>query len=220
MEQAGLVDGVTALFDYVGPTLTAFVAYASAGELARRLALLSQQTGDPEPVLSWQATRREPTVDVTALDWRLILALRHDAVRPLEDVAEEVGVTYRTAKRRLDPLFRAGAIERSVMLDPGRMPGLLPVELDLRLRDDAPGTLRVVLRAFDDRAVQRFPRAGRRGQHLNLWLFASTLAEAEQLRRSAAALPGVKRAHALLRRGVVYCDAWLDDLIAARAKGG
>lgn len=218
-ERAALVDGVTGVFDYVGPVLSILLAYASAAERDRRLRLLSEQTGGAKPLLAWQAPHREPRRELTALDWRLLQALRHEALRPLEEVARDVGVTYRTAKRRLDPLFEEGAAERSVMLNPGRVPGLLPVELNLRLRDDTPATINAVTKAYDDRAVLWFPRTGPDGQGLNLWFFASTLWEAELLRRQAAALKGVQRARALLRRDFVPVDSWVDDLVAARAKG-
>lgn len=217
-ERAAMVDGVTAIFDYVGPSLSVYLCYASAPERDRRLRLLASQTGDPKPLLSWKTPWRKATREVTALDWRLIQALRRDALRPLEDVAREVGVTYRTAKRRLDPLFTEGVVERSVHIDPGRVPGLLPLELNLRLHDDSAALLNSVLKAFDDKAVLAFPHAGPGGHHLNLWLFARTLADAEQQRRDAGRLKGVKHARALLRRDVVQLDAWIDDLIAARAK--
>lgn len=217
-ERAAMVDGVVAVFDYVGPTLSVFLCHASPAERDRRLRLLSSQTGDAKPMLAWKAPPRKATREVTALDWRLIQALRHDALRPLEDVAREVGVTYRTAKRRLDPLFTGGVVERSVLIDPGKVPGLLPLELNLRLQDDAPALLNSVLKAFDDKAVLAFPHAGPGGHHLNLWLFATTLADAERQRRDAARLKGVQRARALLRREVVQLDGWIDDLIAARIK--
>jgi DNA-binding Lrp family transcriptional regulator len=50
----------------------------------------------------------------TNLDLRIVKALESDARRPIKDVAEEVGVTVKTARKRLDRMTEQGLIVHSI----------------------------------------------------------------------------------------------------------
>ena len=56
--------------------------------------------------------------NITALDRRIVDALRHDSRRSLIDVADELGVTAKTVKRHWDRLEEEGLVEKSIQWNP------------------------------------------------------------------------------------------------------
>ena len=215
-EAVGSMDGLLHVWDLIGPLLGVEVAYRSPAELARRLKLLSLHTGDPEPRRIHDYEFPPVGQPPSPLDWRIIGALRGNARRPITEVADAIGAGYRTVKRRFDRLSADGSLILVPVLDLGRVPGLIPVDLFVYLEQgDDEATVRQILKTFDDRVALSI--LARDSNHLHVAVFAESLGEAEELRAQASAMPGVERVSALFFRSVSEHTAWLDDEIASRA---
>ncbi len=66
----------------------------------------------PEPDLPSSVTARETTL--SSLDYQIIYALHKDSRRPISEVSEELGISAKTARRRLSRMIRDGLIELSM----------------------------------------------------------------------------------------------------------
>lgn len=214
---AGL-EGLLELHDFLGGGVCADFTFRDAPELARKLAFLSDCTGDAGPQRFYD--RQMPLVRrrLTALDWRILAALRGRARRPLAEVAEAAGVSGRTVKRRYETMAREGSFFVVPMLNPAKAEGLILFELLFYLQESAgAATINAILREFEERRVYTYRPASRELGTFDMLLFARSSEEVERLRRQAAGIPGVARAEAWLFQGFFDHGAWLDQAIAERA---
>lgn len=216
-EMAGL-KGLLELHDFLGGGVCADFAFHGAEDLAGKLAYLSQKSGDANPQRFYD--RHMPAVKrrLSPLDWRILAALRGRARRPLAEVAEAVGVSGRTVKRRYETMAREGSFFVVPLLNPAKAEGLILFELLFYLRDRAgAATTNAIIRDFDESRVYTYRPASPELGTLDMLLFAKSSEEVERLRRQAARIPGVAKAEAWLFQGFFDHSAWIDDAITARA---
>ncbi|HLE47025.1 MAG TPA: Lrp/AsnC family transcriptional regulator [Candidatus Thermoplasmatota archaeon] len=214
---AGLA-GLIELHDFLGDGVCADFAFQGPDELAEKLAFLSEKSGDASPRRFYD--RHMPVVKrrLSALDWRILRALRGRARRPLAEVAEAVGVSGRTVKRRYAMMAREGSFFVVPLLNPAKAEGLILFELLFYLRDPAStATTNAILRAFDEHRVYTYRPASPELGTLDMLLFAKSSEEVERLRRQGGAIPGVAKAEAWLFQGFFDHSAWIDDAIDIRA---
>lgn len=190
-EQAQLVDGVIEVMDLQGPLLVVGLAYATSTERERRLRLLSDLTGDATPVHTFDA--RLPPVErpLTHLDWRILFELHRDARRPHGALAEELGVSYRTVKRRVDRMVTASSLSIIPVVEVSRIRGVIPFQLAATVgpKSDASAS-RVLAERFLDRLLQPFPHTEGPSRLVGGSFFAETLDEVERMRAQAAEVLG------------------------------
>jgi DNA-binding Lrp family transcriptional regulator len=106
----------------------AMCAVASPAELDPEA--IVAQVADELGAQSWQLIERETwpmrSDRITAVDRAILLAYHQDALRPMAQVAEEVGVTPKTVRNRLRFLAEAHAFEIVPDFAPARMTGVIP----------------------------------------------------------------------------------------------
>lgn len=78
----------------------------------------------------------EEKAELTALDVRIVSALKQDCRKSIADIAKEVGVSSRTITRRLERMFREGLIDLVVPMDPTAT-GDIVSTVHLHLREGA-----------------------------------------------------------------------------------
>lgn len=219
VDQMSGLEGLLELHDFLGGGVCADFAYHGAEELTQKLAYLSDCSGDASPQRFYD--RHMPVVKrrLSTLDWRIVRALRGRARRPLAEVAEAVGVSGRTVKRRYETMAREGSFFVVPLLNPAKAEGLILFELLFYLREPAtPATINAILREFEERRVYTYRPATRDLGTFDMLLFAKSSGEVERLRRQAASISGVAKAEAWLFQGFFDHGAWIDDAIAARAQ--
>lgn len=217
-ERLGLLDGVLDVTDFHGSRLLVGLAYATPGERDRRLRLLVRETGDEDPRIFTGPGPEPPERRLTNLDWRIVQALRGQADRSFSEIADEVGVSTRTVKRRIDRMTDEDSLYVAPLVDPGKIPGLVPFDLYVELDEDADERDRnQLIRSFPDRLVAIRAPAIFSATSLDLVLFAETMAQVEQMRQQAARSPHVQRAIALITRRSYDTD-WLDERIEERVQ--
>jgi Lrp/AsnC family transcriptional regulator, leucine-responsive regulatory protein len=214
----GLVEGLLEVTFFLGAEACVDLAYRTRGEREHRLRALGELSGDhaPTPFFGWSM----PPVkrSLTPLDWRILQALRGRAKRSLVEVAQELGVGYRTVKRHYDRMAAEGSFFAKPILNPATDPGFLPLGLLFFLAPGADGaaTIAGILGAFDDHLVFGGRPVSERSGNFDVLLFVSSPREAERLRQQGAAFPGVVRVRALVLADVEPRTDWIDDLIASR----
>jgi hypothetical protein len=149
--------------------------------------------------------------NLTALDRRLILALRQDPARSMAAVARQIKTSSRTAERRalrlietgvggMSPRFRIGRVEGAIIVH------FLVVEGDARAASS-------LARSFPDRLFGPFGT----GINAGCAVPVANLEEAERRRREAERLPGVRSLSALLCRDTVFPTSFEERLAQAVA---
>jgi DNA-binding Lrp family transcriptional regulator len=219
-KMAGL-DGLLELHNFLGGGVCADFAFQGDDDLAGKLAYLSDHSGDENPQRFYD--RHMPVVKrrLSPLDWRILRALRGRARRPLAEVAEAVGVSGRTVKRRYEAMAREGSFFVVPLLNPAKAEGLILFELLFYLREPAnAATTNDILRTFDESRVYTYRPASPELGTLDMLLFAKSSAEVEELRRRGARIPGVAKAEAWLFQGFFDHSGWIDQTIAAKAEAG
>jgi DNA-binding Lrp family transcriptional regulator len=156
---------------------------------------------------------------LTNLDWRIIEKLRGNALRPLEEVASEVGVSAKTVRRRFDRIMAEGSAFIQPRVDWGKATGFIPFVLNFHLKPGSTkAALAPILKAFDERYLFAcIPASAQLGNYA-LQLFAFSVAEVEDLKRKALGLAGVERVEALIMRGMRGNPDWMADAIAQKVQ--
>lgn len=172
----------------------------------REIDAVARELGDAAGATSVELHhRRGWDVDldgIADLDLQILSALRGDGLRPLNDVADEVGVTPRTVRHRFGRLVDARAFAIAANVSPARIRGLIPVVLDVRFEGPADDrNRRSVAKAFPD-AVWRGLFTSQRAYPL---LAVQDSAEVEDRLLTARRLPGVTEARSLLVQGSSGC---------------
>lgn len=209
------VEGLLEIHDFMGSEACVDMTYASAEELASKLRRVSDLTGDRAPVQFY--ARHLPGLQRTLsrLDWRIMRALRGRANRPLADVADELGLSLKTVRRRFDRMAHEGSFFIVPMLNPARALGIVLFELLVYAAPDAPpSTSHELLASLDHNYVYHYVPSSRALGTFGVLLFADSTAQVEELRQRVRGIRGVTRVEALLFRGWADHSGWIDQRIA------
>lgn len=109
IKQLQLMDGVTNIGDFIGRGLLLVLCYESDELLARKVQLIESICGVSNSTL-WKSTFPKPEVKMRKIDWMIVNAMREDARRDLNEVANELGISRRTVQRRLAVMKEGKAI--------------------------------------------------------------------------------------------------------------
>ena len=213
------VDGVLGMALYLGAVFCIDLTYRNAADHERKEKLLQALAGQGTFLRYYEYQTPAPKRALTNLDWRIIQALRGNALRPLEEVASEVGVSAKTAKRRFDRIMGDGSAFIQPRVDWGQATGFIPFVLNFHLK---PGStkeaLAPILQAFDERYLFGCVPAAEQLGNYALQLFAFSVAEIEELKRTALSLRGVERVEALIMRGMRGNPDWMADAITQKVQ--
>jgi DNA-binding Lrp family transcriptional regulator len=218
MEDLQAIDGVGSVERFLGSAVCLDLYDRSPAGLERRVQLVSRVLGASECVrfaaFPWHRVVRAPT----RLDWRIMLALRGRADRPLPDVAEELGVSARTVARRFSRLWEEGSVDTVAKLNTGRVPNLLFANFLVRFgaAEPAPIVQRIHKELDSQWAYCWTPPDGRAASFVLGVVFRSP-AEVQASLDRLAAVPGVSGAEVLVSAQSMANEAWLTEAMARAA---
>ncbi len=211
------MDGLLEIHDFLGRGFCIDFTHSDGPGLDRSLAVLSEITGETNPVKFYERDMPHVTRALTNLDWRILAALRFQAKRPLEEVGAELGVTGRTVRTRYARMAAEGSFFAVPMLDPSRAGGMFLFEILLYIEPEQFDAVTAEFHRRMDGAhvYAKAPSTPELG-HWDALVFANSTAEVERLRALAGSIPGVERAEAWLFRGLHDHGEWLDEAIATK----
>ena len=217
--KAELVDGLTEVHNFLGAEMCLDMAYRSPAELSRKLKLLREITEDRAPERFYDRVMPKVERPLTRLDWQILKALRNRARRPLGEVAEEVGASVKTVRRRHARMAADGSFFAVPSVDASRAPGVIMYELLFYTAPDAGRAVgQRILELLRDRYLYHYVPASESLGNFDVLLAAQSSGEIEDMRRAGAKVPGVVKVSALVFRGWAEHSAWLDAAIDERAK--
>lgn len=214
------VEGISGVFEFVGPGMCIDIYYRSPAELERRLRHIATLAEVPQPYRLFDYPFPPTTGELTALDWRIVHELRRDARRSAPDVAASLGVSAKTVNRRIDRMVQTASIDVLPRVDAAGFRDVIPLNLACYF---APGTAAATVSAVSaDLGDQAFytwvPPSAEMG-NFDVFAYVRKPREIEELRRRVAAVPGVERVEVLMPCNVVFTTDWLTEAIAARMSG-
>jgi len=217
-QDAEKVDGVLGITGFLGTDVCVDICYQSPQELQRRMSLLSRLMADAPPNTFFDYPLPPVHRDLSPLDWRILQALRGNARRSLEEVAEAIGVSARTVKRRFERMAKEGAFDVVAKFDPGALRGYTFFLLMVSLRRGSnERELKAILNTFADRWFFSWTPPGAANANLYVTMLSPSFGDVESLRREAETIAGVARAECLVPVEMRMNAAWIDRLIAERA---
>jgi DNA-binding Lrp family transcriptional regulator len=147
-----------------------------------------------------------------SLDRQIVYALREDSRKPIADIAEEVGVTAKTVRRRLNAMISKGLIEFSIHWYPDTSNDIIST-VNLKLKPDASrDVVAHVLKGY-------FPNLLFYYQFINIpnelfcFIWTNTMKELKEIQQRlvseeivASIVPNI------LYTGYIF-DTWRDELV-------
>lgn len=212
------VDGVVETIEFRGDVLAVGLAYASPTERDRRLDLITDLLGVDELIHLLDPPAPEPQDELSPLDWGIIEGLRGQADRPLAELADELGTSYRTVKRHRDRMIEEGSLFLVPWVQTAAVEGLIHFLLaavpDTIGPEETVGRLRGT---FTDRVQYAVAGLTDDVTYGAIATFAKTLADVEAMREQAEQLEGIDRALTFLPKRRTETD-WIDEQIARKRR--
>lgn len=212
-------DGVAAVYSFLGPDLCVDLYWRDEHERGRLVGQVAAAVGEGAELTLYR--REMPPIggSLSALDWRIVAALRHDPRRSPEDVGRDIGVSGRTVKRRLAKMADEGGFDVTARVALERARRSIPFALLIHfMADGGRRTASELMRLFDDRCLAAWVPPSPGLGHWDMSLCAASPAEVEEMRQRASQVPGVARVELLLYTGARVDETWLDRMVRARAE--
>jgi len=222
-------DDSTYLVHVSGNLLSIMVMLRSIGDLDRYVEYLKREAQMEELSISLpsamgftklerQNVPEEP-LELTPVDFRIIRSLHEDSRKEVVDIAEEVGLSAKTVKRRLDKMVDAGAIEFGTQFDLGAQNGIVSIiTIDLK-----PGTDKG---RFMGEMKQKFgPRVIYMGLYSNIpdgvfiFMWSGSQKESREMEESFQKDPQIAAFKNLLIQNKYQFPTWRDKLLEEKAAG-
>jgi DNA-binding Lrp family transcriptional regulator len=185
-----LVRGVLSVIRQVGDVLGVGLLCENEKDLQKKVELLSELS-KPTELEVFLVNHPKAGIELTKADWQIINALRPNPTASYVDVAESLGLSSKTVKRRLDRLVQSNAVYFFPKIDFRRIEGASCVDLfvtysDSRLKTEVD---RSIFMKFEEYAF----RAGWGSEaHGHFEFLIPNVRIAQEIVDWARSLPGVK----------------------------
>ncbi len=217
VERVRAIDGLVEVHNFLGAEMCVEVTYRADHDLTKKLRLLAEFTGDANPSRFYDRELPPVPRPLTRLDWRILKALRYRGRRPLAEVADELGVSVRTVRRRYDRMMKEGSMFIVPAVDASKAPGTILFELLFYTTPEADvSTLQRVLQTYEDRYLYHYVPASRELGNFDVLLATDSTGEIETMRQRGRLIPGVAKVSALVFRGWAEYTDWIDAAIEER----
>jgi DNA-binding Lrp family transcriptional regulator len=212
ISQVEQVGGVVILIDFHGKALRAILYFESEVDRERKVQqIISICRGDR--LRRWQGGFPASDMKMNRTDWEIVKAFRKDPRRSPSEVADEVGISARTVKRRLTIMTKSNSIFMLPQIDYDKSLGVacdflivcpdetkrIEVNKQMRARLD-----RVVFSLTDVKGFSIFA------------LICQNLSESEEIHKWMKGLDGVSEVRVDIMRENILVDKWLDEEIEKR----
>lgn len=203
--------------DFLGKELCIDLGYHTSYDLDKKIRLLCEFTGDSRPTCFYH--RHMPAVNrkLSLLDWRILKALRYNALQSPSNVAAQLKISLKTVKRRIERMSREGSFFIVPALDPSKATGLVLFELLVYTNNDADNSsIRQILETTQDHYVYHYIPASSALGNFDLVLFVDSIGKIEELRQKVNKISGVAKTSTLIFQGWHDFTGWIDSAIGQK----
>lgn len=217
IRKVSLVDGITEIHNFIGPTLCIDFTFLEESDEARKLELLKGLTGCSSPEKYYERVMPAAGITLSDTDWKIIRALRYNAFRPLSEVAAELRVTLKTVRRRFERMARNNAIIVVPVVNPAQIANVITYTVLLhpspeKWKSVLPEVMEVFKRSYFMTRISP-------PENAVIHASARTLAETEDNLIRVRKIDGMKDARVLILREIREFTEWLDSMIELKIRG-
>ncbi len=157
--------------------------------------------------------------ELSRMDYRIINSLHYNSRKPIIDLADEVGITPKTARNRLEQMEKEGSIEYDIIWDPARTAGAnFIIRIDLKPGVDRNEFINLLNKRFGARFIFTFVHSNEL-DYVCGYCWTPTVSQHNEL---VGALKADDRVRGV-RSGIVQdqwtLETWRDRLLKERASG-
>ncbi len=156
--------------------------------------------------------------ELTSLDYRIISALSPDSRKPVAELAEEVGVSAKTIKRRLDRMVQESVLEFSIEYDPAASPSAF-VYFWVQLTPDADRArfISTFVKRYDRYILVVYPLTNFPGLMISI-LWAPTQKDVNDIESELMDDPSVVYSRSNAIQALHFFDTWRERFVREQAK--
>ncbi|MCL4519144.1 MAG: Lrp/AsnC family transcriptional regulator [Thaumarchaeota archaeon] len=217
IDSCSIAEGITEVHNFMGENVCVEFTYQDSRDEERRLKLLRRLTDCESPTKVYDRVM-PPLLDksLNSTDWRIIKALRYNALRPHTEVAKELGLTAKTVRRRFERMVRNNALVIMPMINPSHLANALTYVIQVFPSPEKwDGVVESVMSVFSGSyLLTRMWRP----KWVAVYLTAQTLADTEDNIIKVSQIEGVKDSRILVLKEIRDYSHWLDSTIDLKIK--
>ena len=157
--------------------------------------------------------------ELSRIDYRIINSLHCNSRKPIIDVADEIGITPKTARNRLELMEKEGSIEYGLDWEPARTAGAsFIIRIDLKPGVDRSEFISQINKRFGARFILTFAHSNEL-DYVCGYCWAPTVAQHSDLVGALKADDKVKDVRSGIVQGEWSLETWRDRLLKERASG-
>jgi DNA-binding Lrp family transcriptional regulator len=215
ISQVEQVEGVVILIDFHGKALRVILYFENERDREKRVQqVISICRGDR--LIRWQGGFPPSDLKMKRTDWEIAKAFRKDPRRSPSVVADEVGISTRTVKRRLTIMTESSSIFMLPEIDYDKSLGVACDFLIVCPDETKRREVNKQIRERLDRVV--FSLTDVEGFSIFAQICLN-LSEGEEIHKWIRGLDGVSEVKVDIMRGNILVDKWLDEEIEKRISG-
>ncbi len=210
------VEGLVAIFTiFDDPGFRLVFFYEDDQDFERKSRLFSSICGASQPYASWRMPFPESRMKLKKTDWQIIRCLRKNSRKSASEIAAEIGVSTRTARRRLEAMTADNSFFPIPIVDVKRIDGFLYHFVisfaDKKAKATVDESLRRTIRGiiFADTNPENHTVIASVCQ--NIW-------EARQISDWLRAQHGIKEVTARVFEEIIFVPNWIDHEIGKRLR--
>lgn len=211
IDNCALVDGVTEIHNFIGPEVCIDFTYQDSRDENRRLELFEKLTRCESPLRFYERVMPHSEATLSNIDWKIVKALRYNALKPLSNVASELGLTAKTVRRRFERMVQNNAIIIVPIINPAHIANTITYVILLYPDPERwSEVIEKVMKLFGYSyfLTRMFPPG-----NAAIYLSARTLAETEDNLIKARKIEGMKDARILILKEIRENTHWMDSAI-------
>jgi DNA-binding Lrp family transcriptional regulator len=210
------IEGLVAIFTFLDdPGFRLVFFYDDDQDFDRKTRLISSICGVTRSYVSWEIPFPESNKKLKKTDWQIIRTLLKDSRKSASEIAAEIGVSTRTARRRLEALAADNSFFPSPIVDVKRIDGFLYHFVisyaDKKDKAVADGLLRRKIRGiiFADTNADL---------HTVIGSVCQNISEARQISDWLRAQRGTVEVTARVFEEIIYVHNWIDHEVEKRLR--
>lgn len=211
ISDCSLSDGINEIHNFIGTKVCIEFTYSDARDESRKLELLRRLTRCDTALKIYDRFMPPTDITLSRTDWRIIKALRYNALMDLSEAAGTLGLTAKTVRRRFDRMARHNAVQIYPIVNPARLPNTITYVIQVFPPPERWNeVMGKVIRYLDHSCILTRLHPPGWGA---LYLIADTIAEAEDNLVKIRDIEGVRDATTLILKEVQDHSQWLDSTI-------
>jgi DNA-binding Lrp family transcriptional regulator len=212
IKQIKLIPGALQIVDFYGRPLRIDFYHENDAEKERKMGLIKSICGDKNPIY-WQRGFSSINGKLKKTDWQILKALRRDSMQNNAEIAEEVGVSPRTVKRRLTFLVEENVVYVRPVGEIKQFPGHVYFFLLNNINEKKKRELDGIVLSRLGKAVY----ADTRNKQYSIFSAVfKNMGEADETFRWIKSLDGAEDTKMFLEQQIIHVYHWIDEGINNR----